>query len=60
MKRLYGCEKGGYDDGWQVCYYCIIFVLIYVLLLGGLPGGVEIPLYRKLFKANRCECCSVV
>ena len=19
VKKIYGCDKGGYDDGWQVC-----------------------------------------
>ena len=46
--KLYGCDKGSYDDGWQVCYYCKVFLLIYVLLLGGLPAGIEIPLYWEL------------
>ena len=23
--KLYGRDKGSYDDGWQVCYYCKVF-----------------------------------
>ena len=61
MKRVYGCEKGSYDDGWQVCYYYVqMVVLLYVLLLGGVLGGVEIPLSGKLSKADRRECCCSV
>ena len=27
FKRIYGCEKGSYDDGWQVCLLCLMLVI---------------------------------
>ena len=58
--KLYGRDRGRMMTGGRCVIIVKFFLLIYVLLLGGLPAGIEIPLYWKLCKTNRCECCSDV
>ena len=31
--RLYGCDKGSYDDGWQVCYYFLDYILVNICIV---------------------------
>ena len=44
MERIYGVEKGGYDDCWQVCCYCVLlyYCVNVLFLIGGLCPGVEV------------------
>ena len=41
MIKLYGCELGSYDDGWQVCWMQNLLA-INLLLLGRLSAGAEV------------------
>ena len=32
-RRIYGCDYGSYDDGWQVCYFIMLHVSVNVLFV---------------------------
>ena len=39
LRTIYGCEKGGYNDGYQVSVYVC---LVYYVVLGRIPTGNQI------------------
>ena len=41
LKVIYGCEKGGYDQGFQVS---VLVCLVYCVILGRVSSRNKIPL----------------
>ena len=41
LKVIYGCEKGGYNEGYQVSVHVC---LVYCVVLGRIPSRNQVPL----------------